>query len=79
MDQPRNRPAPNTMNDIILQSCGLRWHGPDPRSAWVPPVVGAPSRSEGYGVLAPPRIWRGTRRRWVGIRNAAHQTCAEVP
>ena len=33
---------------------GLRWHSPIS-------VVGAPSRSDGYGVVAPPRIWsRGT-------------------
>jgi hypothetical protein len=37
----------------------LRWH--DPIS-----VVGAPSRSECYGVVAPPRSWGR------GIRNAAH-------
>ena len=49
MDQPRNRHAPNTMTDISLRVCGLGWHGPIS-------VVGAPSRSDGYGVVAPPRI-----------------------
>ena len=47
--------------DMILRLSGLRWHGPDS-------VVGAPSRSEGYGVVAPPRIWSR------GIRNAARCT-----
>ncbi len=45
----RNPPAPNSMNDMILQVCGLRWHGPIS-------VVGAPIRSDGYGVVATPRI-----------------------
>ena len=44
---------------MTLQVEGLRWH--DPIS-----VVGAPSRSECYGVVAPPRSWGR------GIRNAAH-------
>ncbi len=46
MDQPRNRHVPNTMADMILRVCGLGWHGPIS-------VVGAPSRSDGYGVVAP--------------------------
>ena len=46
---------------------GLGWHDPDhaPRGA---PVVGAPSRSYCYGVVAPPRSWGR------GIPNAAHCT-----
>ncbi len=57
MDQPRNRHVPNTKRDNILRVCGLRWHGPIS-------VVGAPIRSDGYGVVAPPRIWgRGTATR----------------
>ena len=58
-DQPRNRHVPHTMVDMNLHVGGLRWHGPIS-------VVGAPSRSYGYGVVAPPRIWGR------GIRNAAH-------
>ena len=50
---------PTTMWGMILHVEGLRWH--DPIS-----VVGAPSRSECYGVVAPPRSWGR------GIRNAAH-------
>ncbi len=46
---------------MTLQVEGLRWH--DPIS-----VVGAPSRSECYGVVAPPRSWGR------GIRNATHCT-----
>ncbi len=61
MDQPRNRHVPNTMTDMILRVCGLGWHGPIS-------VVGAPSRSDGYGVVAPPRIWSR------GIPNAARCT-----
>jgi hypothetical protein len=65
----RNPPAPNGMKDISLQDRGLRWHGPTHAlCARVPPVVGAPRRSYGYGVVAPrptasPRVplWgRGT-------------------
>ncbi len=53
----------------IRRVCGLRWHGPDPRPSGAgAPVVGAPSRREDYGVVAPPRIWSR------GIRNAAHCT-----
>ena len=52
---------------MTLQVEGLRWHDPDHASRGAP-VVGAPSRSECYGVVAPPRSWgRGTR-------NAAHCT-----
>ncbi len=46
MDQPRSRHVPNTMTDISVQLNGLRWHGPIS-------VVGAPIRSDGYGVVAP--------------------------
>ena len=65
-DQPHNRHVPTTIWGMTLHVEGLRWH--DPIS-----VVGAPSRSECYGVVAPthaiarvPRIWGR------GIRNAAH-------
>ena len=61
MDQPRNRHAPNAMADLNTQVCGLGWHGPIS-------VVGAPSRSDGYGVVAPPRTWGR------GIPNAARCT-----
>ena len=47
------------MKGMTLHVEGLRWH--DPIS-----VVGAPSCSYGYGVVAPPRVWGR------GIRNAAH-------
>ena len=50
MDQWRNHPAPATVLDVILPGSGLGWHGPIS-------VVGAPSRSDGYAVVAPPRIW----------------------
>ncbi len=60
-DQPHNRHVPTTMWGMILHVEGLGWH--DPIS-----VVGAPSRSECYGVVAPPRIWGR------GIPNAAHCT-----
>jgi len=54
MDQPRGhrpkvgRHVPNTKRDNIniLHVGGLRWHGPIS-------VVGAPIRSDGYGVVAP--------------------------
>ena len=49
------------MNGMTLHVEGLRWH--DPIS-----VVGVPSHSYGYGVVAPPRSWDR------GIRNAAHCT-----
>jgi hypothetical protein len=61
-DQPHNRHVPTNMNDMTLHVEGLRWH--DPIS-----VVGAPSHSYGYGVVAPPRNWDR------GIRNAAHPPC----
>ena len=60
-DQPHNRPVPTTINGMTLHVEGLRWH--DPIS-----VVGVPSHSYGYGVVAPPRSWSR------GIRNAAHCT-----
>ncbi len=60
-DQPHNRPVPTTMSDVSLRVGGLGWHGPIS-------VVGAPNRSYGYGVVAPPRIWGR------GIPNAAHCT-----
>ena len=41
---------PKAMYDRILHLDGLRWH--DPIS-----VVGVPSHSYGYGVVAPPRNW----------------------
>jgi hypothetical protein len=43
-------PVPTTMNDMTIQVEGLGWHGSIP-------VVGAPSHSECYGVVAPPRAW----------------------
>ena len=67
-------PAPNTMTDMIMHSCGLGWHGrPTPFGGGYPSVVGASRRSFGYAFDAPthalrarvPRIWgrgiRGTR------------------
>jgi len=57
--------VPTTMWGMILHVEGLRWHDPDHAYARCP-VVGAPSRSECYGVVAPPRSWDR------GIRNAAH-------
>ena len=62
-------PGAHHHGGLIRRVRGLRWHGPTHAlRARVPPVVGAPSRSEGYGVLAPPRIWSR------GIRNAARCT-----
>ena len=58
---------PTTMNDMTLHVEGLRWHDPD-HAARGAPVVGVPSHSYGYGVVAPPRSWGR------GIRNAAHCT-----
>ena len=56
-DQPHNRHVPAAVNYMTSHVEGLRWH--DPIS-----VVGAPSHSYGYGVVAPthaiarvPRIW----------------------
>ena len=43
------------MNDMTLQVEGLRWHDPDHASCGAP-VVGAPSRSECYGVVAPTHV-----------------------
>ncbi len=45
---------PTNMNGMTLHAEGLRWHGPDHAYARCP-VVGAPSHSYGYGVVAPPR------------------------
>ena len=53
------------MNDMTLHVEGLRWHDPDHATRGAP-VVGVPSHSYGYGVVAPPRVWGR------GIRNAAH-------
>ena len=58
---------PTTMSDISLRVEGLGWHGPDHASRGAP-VVGAPSRSYDYGVVAPPRAWDR------GVPNAAHCT-----
>jgi len=66
-DQPHNRHVPTNRKGMTLQVEGLRWHDPDHAYARCP-VVGAPSRSECYGVVAPPRSWGR------GIRNAAHCT-----
>ena len=52
---------PTIRRGMTLHVEGLRWHGPIS-------VVGAPSRSECYGVVAPPKSWDR------GIRNAAHCT-----
>ena len=41
---------------MILQVEGLERHGLDHASRGAP-VVGAPSRSYDYGVVAPPRAW----------------------
>jgi hypothetical protein len=60
-DQPHNRPVPATIWGMTLHVEGLRWHGPIS-------VVGDPSHSYGYGVVAPPRSWDR------GIRNATHCT-----
>ena len=64
-DQPHNRHVPKTMNDMTLHVERLRWHGPDHASRGAP-VVGVPSHSYGYGVVAPPRSWGR------GIRNVTH-------
>ena len=58
MDQPHSHHVPNTMCGMILQSIGLRWHGPIS-------VVGTPSHGYGHAFVAPPRIWGR------GIRNGA--------
>ena len=47
---------PTIMKGMALQVEGLRWHGPDHASRGAP-VVGAPSHSYDYGVVAPPRAW----------------------
>ena len=47
-------PCAHHHGGLIRCGRGLRWHGPTHAlRARVPPVVGAPSRSEGYGVVAP--------------------------
>jgi len=77
----RGRSVPTGMDDMTLHVEGLRWHGPDHASRGAP-VVGAPSHSYGYGVVAPtdaiarePRSWDcgipGTR---TMARVAAHRT-----
>ena len=53
-DQPHNRHVPTAIWGMTLHVEGLRWRGPDHASRGAP-VVGAPSRSECYGVVAPPR------------------------
>ena len=54
MDQPRTHHVPIHMQHRDFVGRGLGWHG----SA---SVVGAPRRSSGYAVVAPPRIrGRGT-------------------
>ena len=66
---------------MTLQVEGLRWHDPDHAYARCP-VVGVPSRSECYGVVAPthavarvPRIWgRGIPGTRALERVAAHCT-----
>ena len=50
MDQPRNRHASIHMQKMDLGDRGLGRHGPSS-------VVGAPRRSSGYAVVAPPWIW----------------------
>ena len=57
---------------MTLHVEGLRWHDPDHASRGAS-VVGAPSRSYGYGVVAPPRIWgRGIPGTRAIARVAAH-------
>ncbi len=46
-------PCAHTKWDMILQVDGLRWHGPTHAFGADAPVVGSPSRSDGYGVVAP--------------------------
>ena len=50
-DQPHNRPVPTTICGISLHVDGLPWHDPDHASRGAP-VVGAPSHSYGYGLVA---------------------------
>ena len=63
---PRPPCARNRNDDIALRWIGLRRHG-------TISVVAAPRRSDGYAVGAAPTSW------YHGVRNEAHQTCAEVP
>jgi len=59
---------------MTLHVEGLRWHDPDHAFARCP-VVGAPSHSECYGVIAPPRSWgRGIPGTRALARHAAHCT-----
>ncbi len=65
---------PTDMNDMTLQLEGLRWHGLD-HAARGAPVVGAPSHSYLYGVVAPPGNWdRGIPGTRALARVAAHCT-----
>ena len=68
---------------LIGRVRGLRWYGPDPRPTGAgAPVAGAPSRSEGYGVVAPRptptarvSLWsRGIPGTRANARVAAHCT-----
>ena len=69
--QPHNRHVPTTRRGMTE---GLRWHDPDHASRGAP-VVGVPSRSERYGVVAPTHAIARIPRSWDrGIRNAAHCT-----
>jgi hypothetical protein len=71
---------------MTLQVEGLRWHDPDHASR-VASVVGAPSYSYGYGVVAPthavariPRIWdRGIPGTRTIARVAAHPPFRSPP
>ena len=86
----RNPPAPDSMNDIIGQGCGLRWHGPTHAFGAGAPLVGAPKTTafgggarDGYGVVAPRRtvragaLWgRGIPGTRALARVAAHCTPA---
>jgi len=73
--------VPTIMHGMTLHVDGLRWHNPD-HAACGAPVVGAPSRSECYGVVAPthtvarvPRSWgRGIPGTRAIARVAAHCT-----
>ena len=68
------RVVPTTRNGVTLHVEGLRWHDPDHASRGAS-VVGDPSHSYGYGVVAPPRIWgRGIPGTRALARVAAHCT-----
>ena len=63
---------------MTLHVEGLRWHDPD-HAARGAPVVGAPSRSECYGLVASPWIWgRGIPGTRALARVAAHYTPSTV-